>query len=448
MIFDERLAKVPDFKEFFAVKELLRHAEEVAATHPNICKIENLGYSKNNTAIPMVSIGNGPVSVLLFAFPHPNEPVGAMLSYFLIDELTKDTELRNGRTWHIIPCIDPDGASLNEGWFKGPFSIRDYARHYFRTKGEDQVEWSFPIEYKTLKFDRKVPETIALMKAITETRPAVMYSLHNSGFGGVYYYISKPLEGAYETFYRLPRERQIPLSLGEPEMPFSKVYSPAVFDMPCVTDAYDYYEKYGDGDPAKHISGGASSRDFADAVCKPITLVTEVPYFISPKIADLTKTDKTRKQAILTGLGKLRRMLTTVQAIIDETIGELTEGTIFSETTVHFVKQMTANVEDTEIWANEDPKLEVQATVAQKMDAEYISVFRNMTIFSMYRRALRLQIEKGASKKIVDAYAKLDNAIECWINEVEQVLEYEVVPIKHLVEIQYGALLAVLDALG
>jgi len=49
MTIDERLAKVPNFKDFFVVKELFRHAEEIAATHPNICKIENLGYSKNNT---------------------------------------------------------------------------------------------------------------------------------------------------------------------------------------------------------------------------------------------------------------------------------------------------------------------------------------------------------------------------------------------------------------
>ena len=56
-------------------------------------------------------------------------------------------------------------------------------------------------------------------------------------------------------------------------------------------------------------------------------------------------------------------------------------------------------------------------------------------------------MEKGASKKLTDACIRLANAIECWTAEVEHNIEYEVVPIKDLVEVRYGALLAVLDAL-
>jgi len=36
-----------------------------------------------------------------------------------------------GYTWYLVKCIDPDGTRLNEGWFKGPFSIENLARHYY-----------------------------------------------------------------------------------------------------------------------------------------------------------------------------------------------------------------------------------------------------------------------------------------------------------------------------
>ncbi len=442
------LGRVPDFKEFYGVDELYGHAVRVASANPGLCRLEYVGQSKAGEPIPMVSVGDGPQSVLLFASPHPNEPIGAMMAYFLLDELIADPGLRDGRTWHIIPCIDPVGTRLNEGWFKGPFNIRNYARHFYRPKGEDQAEWSFPIEYKTLKFDRPIPETRALMNAITKTRPAVMYSLHNSGFGGAYYYLSRPLEKAYPAFHSIPKSVNLPLSLGEPEMPFMKVFAPAVFEMPRVTDAYDHYAKYTDQDPARFITGGGSSRDFAEGVSKPLILVTEVPYFMSPKIADLTKVGRPRKELVLEGVAKARKMLDFVTKLIDYTKDEVTEEPILKDASIQFAVNMGKRLDGHEKWANEAPELLEEGTVAQEADNLHVGVFQNMTIFSMYRRALAAQVAKGASRKVEEAYEDLDRAIEGWATEVEEALDYSVVPIRDLVQVQYGALLAVLEALA
>ncbi|HNZ09717.1 MAG TPA: M14 family zinc carboxypeptidase [Bacillota bacterium] len=448
MDIDALLARVPDFKEFYGVDELYGHAVKVADANPALCRLQYVGSSKANEPIPMVSVGDGPESILLFASPHPNEPIGAMMAYFLLDELIANAELRKGRTWHIIPCIDPDGTRLNEGWFKGPYTIRNYAKNFYRPKGDDQAEWSFPIEYKTFKFDRPIPETKALMKAIEDTKPSVMYSLHNAGFGGAYYYISYPLEKAYDTFHRLPTERNLPLSLGEPEVPYCQMFGPAVYRTNLVTDAYDYYEKYGKGDPAQYMFGGASSRDFADKVSKPFTLVTEVPYFMSPKIGDLSKIGKTRREVILEGIERSRKMLSFVQEVIDGTIDELHEGKILKDAAAQFTKTLAKGLEGEEKWAKEADGMDDEATVAQEADALYINVFYKMLIVSMYRRALGMQVEKGASDKLAEAYHKLDEAVDGWAKEIEEALKYEVVPIRDLVQIQYGALLAVLDALG
>ena len=99
----------------------------------------------------MVRLGDGDERVLLHALPHPNEPIGATLVHFLLGELVTNEALRRGRSWFLLPCVDPDGTRLNEGWFAGPYTVRHYARHFYRPRSEEQVEWTFPIDYKELR---------------------------------------------------------------------------------------------------------------------------------------------------------------------------------------------------------------------------------------------------------------------------------------------------------
>ena len=90
MNIDKLLEKVPDFEYFYDTDTLFRHAKEKAEKNPDFCKLTYIGKSKAGEDIPMVSVGDGEVSILLFASPHPNEPIGAMMNYFLLDELTEN----------------------------------------------------------------------------------------------------------------------------------------------------------------------------------------------------------------------------------------------------------------------------------------------------------------------------------------------------------------------
>ncbi len=100
--------------------------------------------------------------------------------------------------------IDPDGTRLNEGWFSGPFTIHHYAKHYYRPAVEEQVEWTFPIVHKKYSWHTPSNETHeALMNAIQIVQPDFVYGLHNSGFGGMYYYISPPIFDIFPEFERL-----------------------------------------------------------------------------------------------------------------------------------------------------------------------------------------------------------------------------------------------------
>lgn len=443
---DELIKNVPHYSRFFRTDEYNEQAISKASLHPDLCRLQYVGQSKSGSKIPMLSIGDGENSILTFALPHPNEPIGAMLSHFLIDELIADEQLRKGRTWHIIPCIDPDGTRLNEGWFDGPFTIHNYAKHFYRTKGTDQAEWTFPISYKNFTFDAPIPETKALMNAIEITKPAVMYSLHNAGFGGAYYYITEPLEEVYGDFHRLPLERGLALSLGEPEAPYCEEFHPAIYRVTSVKDAYDYYEKYGEGDPSRHMFGGASSKDYASRISNTFSLVTEVPYFRTKKIGDTTQIDATRGEVLAEGSKRSREFLQFVADIISNTSDLIEEGPVLKDASMEFVSLLLENLEGQENWIRNDEAMKQKATVAQRADGVYIKLFYHMLVASMYRRSMKMQLEKADNSVIRREYEKLDARINEIATEIGETLEYETMPIRDMVQIQYGALLAVLNA--
>jgi len=450
---DDRLAQVPDFARFYTVDELYGRAREAARRRPDLFDCQDIGRSTAGEAIPMLSVGRGPTQVMLVALPHPNEPIGAMLVAHLLEALEADQELRERATWYLLPCVDPDGARLNEGWFPGPFTLRRYAQHFYRPRPQEQVEWTFPLTYKTYKWDAPIPETQALMKAIQQVRPHVLYSLHNAGFGGAYYYISHDLPGVYPVLHRLPEERGLALSLGEPEMPWAEAFAPAVYRVPRSTDAYDYYERFGGGDPAAAMTGGASSFEFAARICDPVCLVTELPYFQSPQIGDTTPLAQTRREVILAGVERARAMYEVMERVIGRTealMGDVSGpdevGRCWRAVT-SFVAHSRPMLDSQARWAREAEGMDQPATVAQQADAWYVGSFYRVLVASLLDRALRVRVAEGAPRAVAEARAELRRHIDGWLTEIEENLSFTTVPIRHLVQIQYGALLAVLEEL-
>ena len=108
----------------------LLHAGEVA------------GESAEGRPIHHVVAGAGPVKALLVGGPHCNEPIGSMTVSGLLSLLHEGLPalLQTGVEWHVIPCIDPDGARLNEAWTQGPFDLERYMRGYYLQAPARQVE--------------------------------------------------------------------------------------------------------------------------------------------------------------------------------------------------------------------------------------------------------------------------------------------------------------------
>lgn len=392
----------------------------------------------------MVRIGDGDLHILLFACPHPNEPIGAMLVDFLLAELIADESLRKGRSWFLLPCVDPDGTRLNEGWFAGPYTIRNYAEHFYRPRSEEQVEWTFPIDYKELHFDAPMPETQALMKAFEIAQPSLVYSLHNAGFGGVYYYLSHDLKDTYGALYEVPEARRLPLSLGEPEMPWAVEFAPAVYKTSSIGEAYDYYETYGTQSPAELIQGGGSSYDFLRERGDPVMLIAELPYFQSQGVADQTPTNLTRREVILSGIDESRELIASLTRLLERIAPEMLLDTRFYRTVRSFTEQMQNGLESKRAWAENAEGMDGLATVAQEVDERFIGPFYRLLIASMLRRALDAQIAVTPSELLRSSRAELEALLTDWTEHLEDNLDYTAIPIKTLVEVQYGALLTVL----
>ena len=263
MVLEDVIGDVPEYSEFLTVQELDDSSRALAEEFSGV-DIVKAGESGEGRPINYLKIGKGKRNALLFAFPHPNEPIGSMTVEFLSRYLAENPDVSEelDYTWYLIKAIDPDGAALNEGWFKGEFTPLKYARNYYRPPGHEQMEWTFPVEYKKLKFDSPPPETRALMKLIDEVKPDFMFSLHNAGFCGVYYYISHPNDTLYTTYSDLVNAQQLPLHRGEPETPFIKKLAPAIFQMFGVQESYDFMVENGMENPQEVIENGTSSYDY------------------------------------------------------------------------------------------------------------------------------------------------------------------------------------------
>src|SRR5580658_5476780 len=200
------IGAVPDFSAFPLVDELVDQLEALAGGHPDVASLVRVGTSRLGEPIPALRVEGGPREALVFGGVHPNEPIGGLTALHLARTLCAGPELRHrlDYSWTVVPCIDPDGMRLNEGWFDGSFVRSHYGRHFFRPAGEEQVEWTFPFQYKKAYFDAVLPETLALMRQIDERKPSLMCSLHNGELGGVYYYLSKAVPGIYRDLQEIP----------------------------------------------------------------------------------------------------------------------------------------------------------------------------------------------------------------------------------------------------
>ncbi|KHF39432.1 M14 family zinc carboxypeptidase [Halalkalibacter okhensis] len=444
--FQTIIDNVPDYNAFLTVNELDKSSFKLAKEFPHAVSIHEVGRSRKGHPIQCLKIGDGSKNALCFAFPHPNEPIGAMTMEYFSFELAKNKELRDELdfTWYIIKCIDPDGARLNENWFKGPFTIHNYTKNFFRPVGYEQVEWTFPIDYKELHFNSPLPETKALMKMMEDIKPDFVYSLHNAGFGGAYWYISQDIPELYEGLLQSAVKQKVALSLGEPEAPFVTQFAPAVFQTMGLAQVYDYTETFTGKVP--QMDTGTSSADYASRQSEDcVTLLTELPYFFDKRIEDMSEGDMTRKEAINKNIEMNEAHFSIIDGFLKEVRPYITKENPF----VKLVDQIMLHEEESNTakknWANSDPAFDQKAKVSNIFDNLLTAKFYNGLALGLTVRTIEYELErlKNEDSKnpegislLEDQHDKSAALLKSFCEELERELDYSVIPIQKLVRIQ------------
>ncbi|MFJ9574520.1 M14 family zinc carboxypeptidase [Streptomyces bacillaris] len=164
------------------IDELTAEVTALAREHADLCELVTIGKSRSGEDLTMLIVpGDGP-TIQVVAGPHPNEPVGLATVSALARYVVTSPDARRCR-WNLLPCIDPDGARLNETWWRtGPPTLESYHRQFFRQAEADQPDWGLP----RAGFDAVLPEGQAVADAIDRAAPDCLVSLHNSDSGGTF----------------------------------------------------------------------------------------------------------------------------------------------------------------------------------------------------------------------------------------------------------------------
>lgn len=438
-----RLAAVPEFSEFPSVDELTARCRSIADSYGDIAELRRIGTSRLGEPLSCLTVRGGERQAVVFASVHPNEPVGNLTALYLAETLCADEELREelGYTWHIVPCIDPDGTRLNEGWFADSADRTNYGRGFYRPAPDEQVEWTFPLAYKKAYFDRLMPETVALMRLIDDTRPAFMCSLHNGEMGGIYYYVSRPAPALYPQLSAIPTSLGLPLDTGEPEMPYVEQYAPAIFRMSRTADHYDYLESLGlEPDIGRQ---GDCSAAYAGDKYGTFTLVTEVPYWAHPDIENESPTTEKYSDVVRRrgdGIRELHDLLTETLGVITPDLAA--PDSPFLRATRAFAPGF-GRVAEQDHRRAEAPENDRLATVAERFGcADLVHSFR-LRYGGMLLRGLDGELAIGNGTPTMRAtHAKIATIYDDWCEQARKATTAEPIPIGKLVGIQYGAILA------
>src|SRR5512140_138226 len=149
----------------FALKPAALRAglARLAERHPGLFRVEEEGVSSEGRPIPLLVLGNGPTTVLLWSQMHGDEPTATVALLDVLNHLgaTRETPatkaLLSNLTLAVIPMLNPDGAERTR-----------------RTNAQ-----GIDVNRDALRL--QTPEGRFLKSVRDRLKPAVGYNLHNQG---------------------------------------------------------------------------------------------------------------------------------------------------------------------------------------------------------------------------------------------------------------------------
>ncbi|WP_345942527.1 M14 family zinc carboxypeptidase, partial [Streptomyces sp. SID486] len=194
-----------------SVEELTQGARALVARAPGELRMRPVGSSRAGRPLWLVSAGHGARHLLTVAGAHANEPVGGASALRLARLLAHRPAALRRRdcTWHILLCLDPDGARLAHGWQpeEPAPSLEECHRTFYRPEFACHPE-SLPAPGGD---GERLPESAALVRLLDELRPLAQFTLHGIEFGGAFTMQTGEVPGAARAFRDTAARLRIPL---------------------------------------------------------------------------------------------------------------------------------------------------------------------------------------------------------------------------------------------
>jgi hypothetical protein len=430
---------LPDRSAFPTVDELVASFHRMAEASGGRMTGRRVGTSRLGEPIHCFSIGTGTRNHLIVGGPHPNEPIGSLtiqaLAELVLDRghVLEDLDA----TWHIVPCIDPDGMRLNEGWFDRPTDRLWFATHFYRPAPNEQSEWTFPFAYKGAYFDQVLPETAAFMRLIDELEPVLLVSLHNSELGGVYFYISHEIPGLPQALQAVAGHLGLPLHTGEPEVAQVPEFATAVFGEIDMRAMYDYLESVGE-DPSDHI-GGTSSADYAHRH-GTFSVVAEAPQWTHPDADDDTEIEASYASVLSEMVNGLKDLTTVLADALAEAERHLSLDTPYLRGSRAFIPSLSHGA-DVDAVRAADPSAQRPATVAERFSCQDLVRCFRLRFGGMLLHAMDAELVAGTANAPLRRCAERLRAVyRAWCEEAATVAA-QPIPLNRVAGLQLGTIL-------
>jgi Zinc carboxypeptidase len=450
----EVLRAVPTFTNFCSVRTLEQFVKSLRE-HPRGFRIEIAGMSEQGAPIHHVRFGHGSLKVLLVGFPHANEPIGGLTVFSLLSLLAQGHSelLQADVEWHIVPCIDPDGASLNEAWTQTVFSLESYLRGFHRQELCDQAECSFPINHKGLVFNEPTPEAQVLQDILTRVRPDLYYSLHNAWVGGAFFALSRDIDPRrYLQLHELLAAHHVPLRtdpvLGEGRL------ADGVFEVATVRGLYDRLEKTMPH-PERALRSGECSWEYLERI-KPdaLTLVTELPYVRHPLDGSDRDTGQSCRQLKLRLDAENKYLVTMILEEWERVVADVDARSPFYRKVFNgIISQKEQLPEGLPAWATKTREILFSPDYSRTMtEGERFDVWQSDRFFVLchcyeFVRLLRASPPTAAVER---ATQRLAAVFRDALQEVDQAIDFRrfaLIDLGALARVQLGSGLIVLNSL-
>ncbi len=271
--------------------------DSIIAASSTLSEGERIGYSREGRPMTAYRFGRGACRISLIAGCHSDEPVGPRLLRHLVayfSHLPQDSPILEDYQWWIVPHANPDGEKVNRSWYTDrdeQIDLISYLKHVKRELPGDDVEFGFPRDPAD-RDARPENKCIAAWWVKAQSDFHLHVSLHGMAFSGGPFFLIEPawssrceelkakcrhtVEALGYRLHDVDRQGEkgfLRLEKGFATRPDSKAMTQYFLDR------------------QDEVTASKFRPSSMETICSlggdPLTLVTEMPLFLLPKVGEV-----------------------------------------------------------------------------------------------------------------------------------------------------------------